>query len=309
LLIRSTNSSLLRLKTGVQRFGSGDLSYRIDENRDAGEIQDLARTFNDMSGKLSTAIEEVNSSKADADAANAAKSMFLANVSHELRTPLNAIIGYSEMLQDELGDPGEVNREQVQHDLGTIIISGRQLLGLINEILDLSKIETGKMQINLESFQPAAHILQVCDALSPLLSQHKNTLELNLVGAEGHTMHSDPGKLQQIVTNLFSNACKFTDNGTIVVAAEISQDQLTLTVTDDGIGMTAEQQGRVFDTFVQAEATTGTKYGGTGLGLSIVKDFCAMLGGEISLASAPDAGSCFTVTLPTIGPASNPEAA
>ena len=235
--------------------------------------------------------------------------MFLANVSHELRTPLNAIIGYSEMLQDELGDPGEVNREQVQHDLGTIIISGRQLLGLINEILDLSKIETGKMQINLESFQPAAHILQVCDALSPLLSQHKNTLELNLVGAEGHTMHSDPGKLQQIVTNLFSNACKFTDNGTIVVAAEISQDQLTLTVTDDGIGMTAEQQGRVFDTFVQAEATTGTKYGGTGLGLSIVKDFCAMLGGEISLTSTPDAGSCFTVTLPTIGPASNPEAA
>lgn len=309
LLIRSTNSSLLRLKTGVQRFGSGDLSYRIDENRDAGEIQDLARTFNDMSGKLTTAIEEVNNAKADADAANAAKSMFLANVSHELRTPLNAIIGYSEMLQDELGDPGEVNREQVQHDLSTIIISGRQLLGLINEILDLSKIETGKMQINLESFQPAALILQVCDALSPLLSQHKNSLELNLKGAEGHTMLSDPGKVQQIVTNLFSNACKFTDGGTVSVTAKISDGQLVFAVTDDGIGMTPEQQGRVFDAFIQAEATTGTKYGGTGLGLSIVKDFCTMLGGEISLASTPDTGSCFTVTLPITGPGLNPEAA
>lgn len=309
LLIRSANSSLLRLKTGVQRFGSGDLSYRIDENRDAGEIQDLARTFNDMSGKLAKAIDEVNSAKADADAANAAKSMFLANVSHELRTPLNAIIGYSEMLQDELGDPGEVDRDQVQHDLGTIIVSGRQLLGLINEILDLSKIETGKMQVNLEDFLPVPLVVQVCDALSPLLSQRNNRLELDLAEDGEISMFSDAGKLQQIVTNLFSNACKFTENGVISVSAWADNDWLLMSVTDDGIGMTAEQQGRVFETFEQAEVTTGTQYGGTGLGLAIVRDFCVMLGGEITLKSAPGEGSCFTVRLPLTAPASAPEAA
>ncbi|MGB1438443.1 MAG: ATP-binding protein [Luminiphilus sp.] len=309
LLIRSANSSLLRLKTGVQRFGSGDLSYRIDENRDAGEIRDLARTFNDMSGKLATAIDEVNSAKADADAANAAKSMFLANVSHELRTPLNAIIGYSEMLQDELGDAGEMDRDQFHHDLGTIILSGRQLLGLINEILDLSKIETGKMQINLEDFAPMPLVVQVCDALSPLLAQRDNRLELDLADEQDISMFSDAGKLQQIVTNLFSNACKFTENGLIKVSARAEDDWLLLAVADEGIGMTPEQQGRVFETFEQAESSTGVKYGGTGLGLAIVRDFCTMLGGDISLSSAPGQGSRFTVRLPLTGPVSNPEAA
>ena len=309
LLIRSTNASLLRLKTGVQRFGSGDLSFRIDEFRDAGEIRDLAKTFNDMSGKLSSAIEDVRSAKADADAANAAKSMFLANVSHELRTPLNAIIGYSEMLQDELDDPGEVDRDQVHHDLGTIIMSGRQLLGLINDILDLSKIETGKMQVSRDHFQPSALLLQVCDALSPLLAQHNNRLELDLGRDNEQSMYSDSGKLQQIVTNLFSNACKFTENGVITVTSRLQDGWLRVDVTDTGIGMTPEQQGRVFDTFVQAEATTGTEYGGTGLGLSIVQDFCEMLGGDISLHSAPGEGSRFTVRLPLTAPGSAPSAA
>ena len=132
-MIRSTNASLTRMKRGVERFGSGDLTYRIDAQRDSGEIGDLARTFNDMSTKLQTAIEEMNTARADADSANAAKSMFLANVSHELRTPLNAIIGYSEMLQDELGDGVQIDREQFHHDLATIIFSGKQLLTLINE--------------------------------------------------------------------------------------------------------------------------------------------------------------------------------
>jgi len=309
LLIRSTNASLLRLKTGVQRFGSGDLRFRIDEFRDAGEIRDLAKTFNDMSGKLSAAIDEVRSAKADADAANAAKSMFLANVSHELRTPLNAIIGYSEMLQDELDDPGEINRDQVHHDLGTIIMSGRQLLGLINDILDLSKIETGKMQVSRDHFQPSALLLQVCDALSPLLSQRNNTLKLDLARDHEQSMFSDAGKLQQIITNLFSNACKFTENGVITVTSRIADECLMVEVSDTGIGMTPEQQTRVFDTFVQAEETTGTEYGGTGLGLSIVKDFCAMLGGEIGLHSEPGEGSCFTVRLPLTAPGSNPAAA
>lgn len=308
LLIRATNTSLQRLKTGAQRFGSGDLTYRIDESLDAGEIGDLARTFNDMSTKLQQAIEEVHSAKADADKANAAKSMFLANVSHELRTPLNAIIGYSEMLQDEIGDPGDLDRDQLHHDLGTIIFSGRQLLSLINDILDLSKIETGKMLLTLETFNPAGLIFQVCDSLAPLVTQGNNELVLDIAAEDMPDMVSDPGKLQQVVTNLFSNACKFTEDGTIAVAAWAENGHLVLVVEDTGIGMTEEQQSRVFDAFVQAEATTSLEYGGTGLGLAIVRDFCQMLGGDIDLESSPGEGSRFTVTLP-LAPASGHEAA
>ena len=144
-LVSYTNTSLKRLKRGTERFGSGDLNYRIDNIDDTGELGDLADAFNDMSDKLRNAIYDVRRARDSADEANAAKSMFLANVSHELRTPLNAIIGYSEMLHDELGDTGELNRPQFQQDLGTIISSGQQLLTLIDDILDLSKIETGKM--------------------------------------------------------------------------------------------------------------------------------------------------------------------
>ena len=304
-MIRSTNASLTRMKRGVERFGSGDLTYRIDEQRDSGEIGDLARTFNEMSTKLQVAIEEMNTARADADSANAAKSMFLANVSHELRTPLNAIIGYSEMLQDELGDGTDIDREQFHHDLATIIFSGKQLLTLINDILDLSKIETGKMQVSRELFSPAGLLVQVCDALSPLLTQNKNRLSLDIDKNSMRDIDSDRGKLQQIVTNLFSNACKFTKEGEITVSASMTAQSLIIAVSDTGIGMTQAQQDRVFDAFTQAEANTGLKYGGTGLGLAIVREFCTMLGGTITLESEPGKGSVFRVTLPA-GPVSVP---
>ena len=297
-MIRSTNASLTRMKRGVERFGSGDLTYRIDEQRDAGEIGDLARTFNEMSTKLQSAIEEMNTARADADSANAAKSMFLANVSHELRTPLNAIIGYSEMLQDELGDGTAIDREQFHHDLATIIFSGKQLLTLINDILDLSKIETGKMQVSTEVFNPAGLIVQVCDALSPLLLQNNNRLILDIDKDSMRDLNTDRGKLQQIITNLFSNACKFTKDGEITVSAHIKHDRLIIGVADTGIGMTKAQQSRVFEAFTQAESSTGLKYGGTGLGLAIVREFCQMLGGEISVESEPEKGARFKVTLP-----------
>ena len=149
-LIRTTNASLFRLRVGVERFGAGDLTHRIDENRDSGEIANLAQTFNEMSASLQRAMADLTDARAEAEAANETKSMFLANVSHELRTPLNAIIGYSEMLQDELSDGETLDRDQFHHDLTTIIFSGRQLLTLINDILDLSKIETGKMSVSYE---------------------------------------------------------------------------------------------------------------------------------------------------------------
>ena len=202
------------------------------------------------------------------------------------------------MLQDELGDETEINREQFHHDLNTIIFSGKQLLTLINDILDLSKIETGKMQVSLEAFNPAPLLVQVCDALSPLLAQNGNKLVLDIDKKSMRDMESDRGKLQQIVTNLFSNACKFTKDGQITVSAAMDQQSLTVTVADTGIGMTETQQARVFEAFIQAEANTGLKYGGTGLGLAIVKEFCTMLGGSIEVESQPNEGALFRVRLP-----------
>ncbi len=297
-MIRSTNASLTRMKQGVERFGSGDFTFRIDAKRDSGEIGDLASTFNEMSIKLQSAIEEVNAARADADSANAAKSRFVSNVSHELRTPLNAIIGYSEMLQDVLGDGLELDRNQFHHDLATIIFSGKQLLNLINDILDLSKIETGKMPLSMECFNPAALLFQICDALAPLLSQNNNKLILDIRKDTMQDIISDKGKVQQIVTNLFSNACKFTERGKITVRAFMMEKKLIIEVSDTGIGMTEEQQKIVFDAFSQAESTTGLKYGGTGLGLAIVQEFCGMLEGEIELDSVPGEGANFRITLP-----------
>ena len=299
-LVRYTNLSLKRLKRGTERFGSGDLNYRIDNIDDDGELGDLANAFNTMSDKLRNAIYDVQRAKDVADEANAAKSIFLANVSHELRTPLNAIIGYSEMLHDELDDRRDVDRPQFQRDLDRIIQSGRQLLSLINDILDLSKIETGKMSLHCESFKPGEILTQVCDSLAPLLKARGNALQLPDL-SELPPMYNDATKFRQIFVNLLSNACKFTENGYISVAAGPvtgREGWFEFSVRDTGIGMTAEQQSKVFDAFVQADSSTSANYGGTGLGLAICRDYSEMMGGKISVTSSAGEGSTFAVTLP-----------
>jgi signal transduction histidine kinase len=307
--VRYTNRSLKRLKTGTQQIGSGDLDYRIDNIDDTGELGDLAKAFNDMSDKLRNAMEDVSNARDAADEASAAKSMFLANVSHELRTPLNGIIGYSEMLHDELADGQQLDRSQFQRDLEKITLSGRQLLSLINDILDLSKIETGKMELHREDFSPAEILQQVCDSVAPLLRNNGNELVVTDFG-ELPSMHSDAAKFRQILTNLLSNASKFTHGGVITLSAVVSQESgqdpdeesgeqsLEITVRDTGIGMTRVQQGRIFDAFVQAEASTSASYGGTGLGLAICRDYCELMGGTIGVESKPGQGSTFTVKLP-----------
>jgi signal transduction histidine kinase len=300
-LVSYTNSSLKRLKKGTERFGSGDLDYRIDDIDDTGELGDLADAFNDMSDKLRNAIYDVHKARDMADEANAAKSIFLANVSHELRTPLNAIIGYSEMLHDELGDKGEINRPQFQQDLDTIIKSGRQLLSLIDDILDLSKIETGKMSLHREMFNPKDILHEACEVLAPLLRNNNNELRIEDFG-ELPMFNNDAAKFRQIFTNLLSNANKFTHAGTITVSARELPDSpgwVEFAVHDTGIGMTSEQLTRVFDAFVQADSSTSANYGGTGLGLAICRDFCTLMGGHIGVVSEPAIGSTFTVRLPS----------
>jgi signal transduction histidine kinase len=220
-------------------------------------------------------------------------------MSHELRTPLNAIIGYSEMLQEEAEDLGE---EAFLPDLERIDAAGKHLLGLINDILDLSKIEAGRMDLYLQTFGVPDLIRDVESIVQPLIEKNSNTLVLSCADDLG-MMHADQTKVRQTLFNLLSNAAKFTDHGTITLTVEREPDDwITFAVTDTGIGMTEEQLGRLFEAFSQAEASTRSKYGGTGLGLAISRAFCRMMGGDLTVTSIYSEGSTFTVRLPSFVP-------
>jgi signal transduction histidine kinase len=227
------------------------------------------------------------------------KSDFLANMSHELRTPLNAIIGYSEMVQEEAEDLGE---ESLVPDLQKVNAAGKHLLGLINDILDLSKIEAGKMDLFPEDFEVDQLVRDVAAIVRPLVEKNTNTLVIDCPDDAG-TMRADLTKVRQALFNLLSNAAKFTDHGTITVTVQREPDDwLTFAVSDTGIGMTEEQVGRLFEAFSQAEASTRTKYGGTGLGLAISRQFCRLMGGDLTVESDYGQGSTFTVRLPAVVP-------
>jgi PAS domain S-box-containing protein len=259
-------------------------------------------------------------SKEAAEDANRAKSQFLANMSHELRTPLNAIIGYSEMLQEEAAD---LACEGIVPDLEKIRGAGKHLLSLINDILDISKIEAGKMELYLETFNVTQVIFEVKQTIQPLIEKNKNTLQIEYSG-DLEMMHADLTKLRQSLFNLLSNASKFTENGTITLTVwreEVDCDSalqnqhrnsntseldpnlsrpsfILFQVSDTGIGMRPEQLDQVFQAFIQADASTTRKYGGTGLGLAITRHFCQMMGGDITVSSHPGKGSTFTIRLP-----------
>jgi signal transduction histidine kinase len=232
--------------------------------------------------------------KEAAEAANRAKSQFLANMSHELRTPLGAILGYGEMIAEEADDLG---LEQINQDALKIQTAGRHLLTLINDVLDLSKIEAGRMELEISTFDLRPLIEDLLMTVQPLITQNGNSLQLQGVEKVGK-MSSDRLKLKQILLNLLSNAAKFTHQGTVVLELNQSDNRLWIRVQDSGIGMTAEEMGRIFEAFTQADSSTTRRYGGTGLGLSITRHFCHMLGGRVEVTSEPGRGSTFTVVLP-----------
>jgi signal transduction histidine kinase len=222
------------------------------------------------------------------------KSQFLASMSHELRTPLNAIIGVTEMLRED----AEALNQDVE-PLDRVLGAGRHLLALINDILDLSKIEAGRMELHLEWFPLVPLIEDVAKTIEPMATKNENRIVVDCPPDLG-TIHADQIRFRQALLNLASNANKFTEKGTVTIAAQAQPTEIKVAVTDTGIGMTPEQMGKLFQEFTQASSTTSSKYGGTGLGLAISRHFCRMMGGDITVESTPGVGSTFTIRLPRI---------
>jgi signal transduction histidine kinase len=270
------------------------------------ELGTLANTFNQMAKQLRISFsileaknEEAQKARAEAEDASKAKSVFVANMTHELRTPLNAIIGYSEMLQEEAEDMG---LDDFIPDLRKIGSAGKHLLALINDVLDFSKVEAGRMELFLENFDVDTMLEDVRVTIEPLIEKNHNRLQVNQAGPLGQ-MYADVTKVRQCLFNLLSNASKFTEEGTITLAAHRhhaadDKEWITFQVSDSGIGMTPEQISKLFSAFMQADSSTTRKYGGTGLGLVITKQFCQMMGGNVTVASEYGKGTTFSIHLP-----------
>ncbi|MBN1483155.1 MAG: PAS domain-containing protein [Chloroflexia bacterium] len=268
-----------------------------------GRLTGRLLVLHDIS-QLKQAKESLHRAKEEAEAANLAKSAFLANMSHELRTPLAAIIGYGELLLEEAAEQGDTH---IIPDLEKIRTAGRHLLGIVNNVLDLSKIEAGRMNLHLQTFDLQEMLQDVVTTSRPLVEKRGNRLQIDWADDLG-TLYADQAKVRQILLNLLSNAAKFTTDGLVTLAAvresllregqAYRTEWIRFAISDTGIGMSAGQQEHIFEAFIQANPESISRYGGTGLGLTISQRFCQMMGGEITVKSAPDQGSTFTVYLP-----------
>jgi PAS domain S-box-containing protein len=306
---QSNQMSLCRaLHEGSVQQGTDELFYRSDGTSfpveyvstpilDRGSVAGAVLMFRDITERKR--IRELQLAKEAAEAASHAKGMFLAHMSHEFRTPLTAILGYSDLLLLQMRLRG---LDDLTEDVERIHGGGRHLLNLINNVLDLAKIESGKMAIYPETFSIAALLEGALSATRPQIEQNDNTLELRLADDLG-VLYTDQLKLRQILINLLSNAAKFTQHGviTFTVGCEMTDhgEWISFCVADTGVGMTDEQQQRIFEEFQQADYTITSQYGGTGLGLALSRRFCQLIGAEISMTSQPNQGSCFIVRLPS----------
>ena len=311
-----------RITRAMSRLSAGDPGIDVPGTGGLGEIGTMARAVQafkesaearareiaaaneELEARVAERTTELALARDEAVAANLAKSRFLANMSHELRTPLHAIIGFSETLVEEARDEGAEGNDIEAFE--SIYFSSKHLLALISDVLDISKIEAGKMEVDLEHFSIAEVVAEAEALIRPIAEERSNRLVVQLADGLG-TIFSDPTKVRQSLFNLLSNACKFTRNGE--VSLDIRRDrrgareELTFAVRDTGIGMTAEQLDKVFSAFVQADASTTREYGGSGLGLAITKSLCELLGGELRVTSVPGKGSTFVMRLPAEAPA------
>ena len=295
------------LRAGAERIGGGDLAQRI-RIKTGDELEALADQFNDMAGRLQESYagleqkveertREVEEKSRQLEMASQHKSQFLASMSHELRTPLNAIIGLTEMM---VSNAARFGTEKAAEPLRRVHRAGSHLLGLINQVLDLSKIEAGKLELSPDVVALAPLITEVVDTARPLAEQNNNRLVVKSQENLG-SLTVDPMRLRQILLNLLSNACKFTKQGEVTLLARKVIDQgnwVEFTVSDTGIGMTPEQQAKLFEEFTQADSSTARQYGGTGLGLAITRKLARMMGGDVTLTSEAGKGSTFSVRLP-----------
>lgn len=301
-LLRSIVKPLRELRAVAQEMINGNTSAATLE-KSGDEVGDVARLldlFHENVERLKVAEQESAIRQHEAEAANKAKSDFLASMTHELRTPLNAIIGYSEIL---IEDAEDLDNLEAVPDLKKIQSAGKHLLGLINDILDISKIEAGSTDIFLEDFEVTELVNTVRDTIGPLVEKKNNRLSIEIAEGVGQ-MHSDLTKLRQNILNLLSNATKFCENGEISLKVsrlvKNRRDWIRFQVSDTGIGMTPEQMDKLFAAFTQADSSTTRRFGGTGLGLAITRKFCQLLGGDVSVESVYGEGSTFTILLPAV---------
>ena len=278
-----------------------DMQARAVPVLNEGETREWVGTHTDITA-AKEAQEQLRLAKENAELANRTKSEFLANMSHELRTPLSAIIGYSELMGEEI--EGGCEARELAPDMAKVESNARHLLGLINDVLDLSKVESGKMDVFAETFAVDAMLRDMAATVGGLVAKRGNTLALELAAGLG-TADTDLVKTRQVLLNLLSNAAKFTENGTITLSASRETgpdggDWLRVSVRDSGIGMSADELAKLFQRFSQADVSTTRRFGGTGLGLSLTKAFAEMLGGRVTVASAPGQGSTFTLHLPAV---------